>query len=315
MERIGIVVAAPIRDRAWILPTWLAHLSRAAAQAQRSGVDVGFIFLENDSRDETLAMLKRFADYSGLPVLLKKHDFGYFHYKVPFKDRERANPHNDKRELAELRNMIITLFAIGTALYKTLVRYLVMWDSDVIMPSRALVRDDPRSLIAVMEDHPEIGTMCADVQHPHCSGRYHNYMLEVAPGRYNHPDRARPIPRDRFIEQFTVTTHKVRPARLIPARWDSFDHDHELCAVVRVGTTGGGGAAIIRREVLEKGARYGAHPQGEDIPLCETIRAQGREVAMYTGIRGLHVPRDLYPGEFDLRQPYGIWIEDWLKGE
>lgn len=301
-----IAVAAPIRDRAWILPDWLAHLARAAKRAEEDGHEVEFIFLENDSVDETPQMLRNFADL--WPTILLKHDYGYAHYKVPFADRakgEQANAHNDKRELAELRNMIVETF-----LQKTAVQYLVMWDSDVLMPLETLSAD-PRSLISIMERIPSLGTLCADVQHPHCAGKFHNYMIEVAPGRYNHIDRSKCVSRERMVSQFLVGSQgKLRwPMKHLPAvHWD----DTKPLFVTRVGTTGGGGAAIIRRSMLEAGARYGAHPQGEDIPLCETICQQALLVAMYSGIRGLHVPRDLHSGPIDLEDPYGTWIEDWI---
>jgi hypothetical protein len=298
-----LAVAAPIRDRAWILPDWFAHLARAAKRAEEDGHAVEFIFLENDSVDETPQMCATFADL--WPTILLKHDFGYAHYKVPFADRtkaERVNPHNDKAELAQLRNLIVETF-----LHKTEAAYLIMWDSDVIMPRETLSRD-PRSLVSIMERLPHVGTLCADVEHPHCSGKFHNYMLRVHKG-YNHPNRMRMIPAQEMLYQFIVGTQGqyITPSRAFGVNWD----EQKLLYVTRVGTTGGGGAAIIRRLVLEAGARYGAHLQGEDITLCEAIREQGQEVAAYSGIRGLHMPRDLYAGPLDLQQPYGEWIEDW----
>jgi len=310
---MNIVVAAPIRDRAWILPDWLAHLARAAKRAGEDGHQVEFIFLENDSVDETPQMLCEFADL--WPTILLKHDYGYAHYKVPFAERskgERVNPRNDKRELAELRNMIVETF-----LQKTRGHYLVMWDSDVIMPLETLSAD-PRSLISMMKVCPSVGTMCADVQHPHCLGKFHNYMLSTPLGGYNHPDRSKMVQAEQMIYQFVVGTHGqyITPSRLYGVSWE----EENVSYVARVGTTGGGGAAIIRREVLSYApsifkhlpGHYGAHPQGEDIVLCEAIRASGLEVAMYSGIRGLHMPRDLYEGPLDLQELYGVWIEDWL---
>ncbi len=304
---MNIVVAAPIRDRAWILPDWLAHLARAAKRAGEDGNEVEFIFLENDSVDETPQMLRSFGDL--WPSILLKHDYGYAHYKVPFADRvrgERVNPYNDKRELAELRNMIVETF-----LQKTDAPLLVMWDSDVLMPLETL-SSDPRSLVSMMKICPSVGTMCADVQHPHCTGKFHNYMLSTPMGGYNHPNRVRMVQTDQMIYQFVVGSHGqyITPSRAFGVHWE----EDKLLYVARVGTTGGGGAAIIRRSVLDPpiSARYGAHPQGEDISLCKAIQSGGYEVAMYSGLRGLHVPRDLYDGPLDLQDPYGIWIEDWL---
>ena len=302
---MNITIAAPIRDRAWILSDWLAHLVRAAKRAQKDGHTVDFIFLENDSVDETPQMLRTFAEL--WPTILLKHDYGYAHYKVPYADRakgEQVNPYNDKRELSELRNMLVETF-----LHETGSSYLVQWDSDVIMPLETLSAD-PRSLISMMQRIPALGTLCADVQHPHCSGKFHNYMLRVRAG-YNHPNREGMIPAKDLLYQFMVGTkgQYITPSRAFAMPWE----EDKLFYVARVGTTGGGGAAIIRRAVLEAGARYGAHPQGEDIALCESVREQGYEVAMYSGIRGLHVPRDLYAGSFDLHDPYGVWIEQWLR--
>ena len=302
-----ITIAAPIRDRAWILPDWLAHLARAAKRAAKDGHEVDFIFLENDSVDDTAQLLRKFAKL--WPTILLKHDFGYAHYKVPFADRtkgERVNPYNDKAELAELRNMLVETFQ-----HETDSSYLVMWDSDVLMPLETL-SSDPRSLVSMMKICPSVGTMCADVQHPHCAGKFHNYMLSTLLGGYNHPNRARMVQTSQMIYQFIVGTkgQYITPSRAFGVHWE----EDKLLYVARVGTTGGGGAAIIRRSVIEApiGARYGAHPQGEDIALCEAIRFGGYEVAMYSGLRGLHMPRDLYTDPIDLQNPYGIWIEDWL---
>jgi len=263
-----VVIAAPIRDRAWILPDYLDHL-RIAHNA--SPLDIAYIFLENDSIDSTSDLLKEFAVDAQATIL--KHDFGYKHYRVT--ERERGlpgvNPSNDKAELAILRNMIVDEFL------KTDGDYLLFWDSDVILPELAL-SDDPKSLTSIIK-HRSIGILAADVQHPHCQGKFHNYMYETSPGKYNHPKR------------------------------------HPKTALVYCDTVGGGGAALFRREIFSWGLRFGPHPQGEDIAVCRAAKGHGFQIVVNKMIRGLHIAKDQYRAVDISGYPYGIFIEDWLKAE
>jgi len=285
-----VVIAAPIRDRAWALPSWFAALGQASARfTKKPSNRVSFVFLENDSSDGTWFFLAG-AAMASAKVSLIKHDFGYAHYKVPMKERqqsladgEKANPKNDKRELAILRNMLVDAFL------ETDGDYLVMWDSDVWMPSEAL-SGHRGSLISEMEANPTIGTLCADVQHPHCHGRYHNALVANDRGQLYHPD-------------WSAVQNE---------RWNT---------IMSVDTTGGGGAVIIRRGCLQQpvSARYGPHVQGEDVSLCRTIQKAGFKVAFYRGVRGLHLSRALFEQHADdgsvEQHPFGDWVEDWIKNK
>jgi len=313
-----IVIATPIRDRAWALPSWWRRLWAAALQAKRGAHQIEICFLENDSVDGTLQHLEMYSMLPGVRVL--KHDFGYAHYRA-LRGSDLVNTKNDKGELAHLRNMLIDAFL------ETDAHYLVMWDSDVWMPLEALSAH-PRSLVSVMEAHPEIGTLCADVQHPHCKGKFHNAMVENTLGQINHPDRSECVLPEWLIDVWSVTWGQVlRPKRVGRLQWDqsrsSSGWRHEMLYLAEVATTGGGGAAIIRRSALEEGACYGAHILGEDVKLCRGIREQGLRVALYSGIRGLHLSRKLFEeagrsivlGASDSDEArFGVWVEDWLKG-
>lgn len=319
-----IAIGAPIRDRAWALPSWLEHLDRAISRAEMAGHSVRCIFLENDSVDGTPDLLSDYALAAkdrGRAVKIIKYDFGYAHYKVPYGDRARGlsdgelpNPQNDKCELALMRNMIVEEFLAEEG------RHLIMWDSDVWMPSEAM-SGDLRSLVSVMQWRRDIGTMCADTQHPSCRGLFHNALVRVRGGLYNHPNR-KILPSDRIMSMWVADAGVGRRfAQTTPSMpWDQRARSLEIGSsevlyLARVETTGGGGAAITQREAFlpPVNARFGANVQGEDVPLCERLAKSKLGVALYSGIRGLHLTRDLFEkagGVFDLN-PNGEWVEEW----
>lgn len=310
-----IVIGVPVRDRAWILPHWFRCVDRAAVEAEANGDKVSIIALENDSEDDTMAVLEERAvrwnvEHPGWMVVLS-HDFGYAHYKetapqVPgLVVKERVNPRNDKRELALLRNMIVDEFLRRDG------DYLLMWDSDILMPRYALVgRHSGKwpTLVWIMEHFPRIGILAADVEHPGCGGKFHNGMVHVGEGIYNHPDRSGLVPEERVHTVFVgLATH------VDPEGFELLWNDVNVPYIVHIDTTGGGGAAMIRREVLGEGARYGAHHQGEDVPLCVAAKAAVWQVCITNGILGTHVSPQVF-ADTDITQygsDYGIGVEAW----
>lgn len=307
-----IVIGVPVRDREWILPHWFNCVGNAALAAQECGHEVFVIALENDSVDDTLGLLSRtereLPDL-GIVVVVGKHDFGYPHYKETSPQcpgivvKERVNARNDKRELALLRNEIVDMFLAMEA------DYLLMWDSDVLMPRQTLT-DDPRSLLSMMRRFPKIGILAADVEHPGCGGKYHNGMVAVGDGIYNHPDRSGAVPEERIHTVFVGGATYVDPEGYQLA-WNQSETPY----IVRVETTGGGGAAMVRREVFEAGLRYGAHHQGEDVPLCEGALRAGWQVCITNGILGTHISPQVF-AETDIAayaSEYGMGVEEWLQ--
>jgi hypothetical protein len=144
-------------------------------------------------------------------------------------------------------------------------------------------------------------------------------MIETRGGLYNHPQRTILL-RDRILEMWVQNADGTRrvPRQVKSIRWDQREGweqiPDEVLYLARVETTGGGGAVITRREMFlpPVNARYGASVQGEDVPLCEQIRKCGHTVALYSGIRGLHLTRALFE-EHGVQSlcPYGEWVEDW----
>jgi|GEM_PF-5466255 len=307
-----IVIGVPVRDREWILPHWFNCVGNAALAAQECGHEVVVLALENDSVDDTYELLRRAAQEwheLGIMLAVYVHNFGYTHYKATSPQcpgivvKERVNARNDKREMAFLRNRIVEQFlALGGD-------YLLMWDSDVLMPRQTLT-DDSWSLLSMMQRFPKIGILAADVEHPGCGGKYHNGMVAVGDGIYNHPDRSGAVPEERVHTVFVLGSHDVEPEGYQLA-WNQSETPY----IVRVETTGGGGAAMVRREVFEDGLSYGAHHQGEDVPLCEGALRAGWQVCITNGILGTHISPQVF-AETDLtayESEYGIGVEEWLR--
>jgi len=304
-----IVIATPVRDRAWILPTWGRFMRRAIAEGKKDGLEIACVFVENDSVDETPDILEQWRRDDPDSVTVLKHDFGRHHYRDPENERRVIEP-SMKRELAILRNDLVEAFL------KTEAQCLLMWDSDLIIPCWTFL--GYQSLPRVIEDNSRLDAVCVDVQHPYCRGRFHNYLLEVGSGRYNHPDRTAHVPSDRYLSALTPSGIPGLPQSAVQM-WEQATRFHEL---LRVDTLGGGGAALFRRRVFAPtpegyDARFGAHEQGEDVPLCQCIRARDGIIAVYAGVRVLHCTRDLLAMVGRLEEgmvpPRGVWVEDFLR--
>ena len=186
----------------------------------------------------------------------------------------------------------------------------------------------------------EVGACVFDVQHPDCRGVYHNSLVETSLGHYNHPQRwddatsrSAWVPVDRLLYVFTGDgARRLEPVMnsttyaALGIRWA----DSRPQFVAAMETMGGGGAVLIRRQVVEDhqpAVRYAGHPQGEDIQWCEQARAAGWIIASYSGMRGLHIGVNqeswatwmtCHAGHMTMLEadhPNGIWVEDfsaWL---
>ncbi len=109
------VVGSIIRNRAWVLPDYLKAL-----WSMRVSDQVSYLFLENDSEDETLKLLQRFKRNKSAmrPITVKSITTG-----VPGWDHHRYNYSN----LASIRNQLLEMFL------ETDADFFMSVDSDVIV--------------------------------------------------------------------------------------------------------------------------------------------------------------------------------------
>lgn len=115
-----LFIGCPVRDRAWILPTWLDYARKACAEI---GVDPFFIFIAGGSTDSTLNLIR---------------GIGERHRIVPTNDHDDYLPHvwNDMERyerMAQLRNsLLFTVRAMEPD-------YFLSLDSDILIAPGVLL--------------------------------------------------------------------------------------------------------------------------------------------------------------------------------
>lgn len=211
-----IVIGCPARNRAWALPAYLKAL------LDLDYPNKAFLFLENDSTDNTLAILEAFQDSCT--------DQAWVTRAVPSNATGwRRGEYNADgyAHLAALRNRFLDLFL------ETDGDYLLSIDSDVIPPP-----DTVRRLLELMDGQTIAGAALCNVAGQKLDGHTPgNFMVMDGNGLIRHPD------------------------------------SYSLIGTVDVAVIGA--CYMIPRQVIVDGVRYSAHPQGEDIPFCESAAAKG----------------------------------------
>jgi len=154
-----VLVGCPVRNRARVLPAYLAALQALDYPADR----LRFAFVLNDSVDESEAILREFAQKR--PTALLRHDLNFPRWQ---------RGHYSFANLALLRNLLI-----AEAL-RCQADYLFSVDSDVLPPPHAL-----RRLLAA-------GKALIGARVPndlHLPGRHwrYNFLCADARGRLRHP--------------------------------------------------------------------------------------------------------------------------------
>lgn len=132
---MNILIAAPVRNRAWVLPEYLEHLRNLDYPKEK----LAFKFILNDSTDESEKILNEFKEnyqpeYRYIEI--EKADFGY-----PSdwgEDREKNKLNRFKyayKALSKLRNLIL-----ATAWADLETDYLFQVDSDILVRPDVLKR-------------------------------------------------------------------------------------------------------------------------------------------------------------------------------
>lgn len=147
-----VAIGCPVRNRAWILPEYLAALDAIDHNPKR------FLFVPNDCTDDTERVLWdwanggdrsftwRFVEYGG--AMATHNEIYIANHDTPGAPGHRRNEYNSDgyTHLAAVRNHFIEMF-----LSETDATYLLSVDSDVIVPPDVLQRllplSDSRTII------------------------------------------------------------------------------------------------------------------------------------------------------------------------
>lgn len=157
-----IAIGCPIRNRAWILPEYLEALQEIDYPSKV------YLFLENDSEDESLYILQQIK-----PDMLQSIKTGA--------DRWRRGEYNQDQfsHLAEVRNQFLEMFL------QTDADYLLSVDSDVIVPPDILTR-----LLELADEKTIIGAAISNVAGKPLDGATPgNFLIRLNEysGSYIHP--------------------------------------------------------------------------------------------------------------------------------
>jgi glycosyltransferase involved in cell wall biosynthesis len=213
-----IVTGCIVRNRAWILPEYLAALAAVDFDEKE------YIFLENDSTDDTLRLIDAFMRQK---IAENRRLWLGLNYRLnPPGHRRHEYGVNGYERMAGLRNLFLYMFLCTDA------DYLLSIDSDIIVPP-----DIVSKLLPLAHDYGIAAAAIANIPGENPDGRTPgNFMIETAAGMIHPP-------------QYPVAGN------------------------MEVAVTGA--VYLIPRWVVEAGTRYGAHPQGEDVPFCIMARQKG----------------------------------------
>jgi cellulose synthase/poly-beta-1,6-N-acetylglucosamine synthase-like glycosyltransferase len=152
-----VLIGCPVRDRGWVIHRHLEALKKIRVP---EGVEVEFLYVLNDSTDNTKDILEQY----GVPYV--EYNTGREGYT-----RQKYNPAN-YGHLAEIRNYFIDRFL------ETDADYLFSIDSDIIVPEEALE--------VLLADDKDIISMILCNQPGDMPRRAHNVMNEDPSGMMVH---------------------------------------------------------------------------------------------------------------------------------
>lgn len=118
MNSSTVTIAAPIRNRAWILPLYLKHIKNIEYPKNK----IELLFVVNDSQDESLNLLTEFKE-------------NHREYKSIRIEKYNRNAPEDKRDLNTRNNYIYTHLSKlrNYIMSKTKTDYLLSIDTDILV--------------------------------------------------------------------------------------------------------------------------------------------------------------------------------------
>ena len=121
-----IVIGAPVYNREWILPAYLASIKAQKWPKE----DIGLVFVDGRSTDNTVSLIR---DMESLGYwFVEVHQCP--EWQTQFGGARAKDSPGRYGTLAYLRNMLLDYVTIGFP------DYYLSWDTDVLMPSDALPR-------------------------------------------------------------------------------------------------------------------------------------------------------------------------------
>lgn len=167
---LKVMIGCPLRNRAWVLPRYLACLEKLDKKSNQQQ----YCFISNDCSDHSPQILAEFARrHSGEVRLIEKN------YASP--GGHRRGQYN-LEHLAELRNLLLDAFLESDC------DYLFSLDSDILVPAHTLTQllaDDGDIVSALVCNGHEVGD--TDI---------YNILERSSDGSYRH---MRNFPRDRVF--------------------------------------------------------------------------------------------------------------------
>lgn len=180
------MIGCPVRNRAWILPRYLEHLSRLDFPRER----LQYCFVINDCSDGTAGLLEDYAGRSDIPVRLI-----YTHAAIPTRrlsfpgsvpEVARHSQHQRGNysftALASLRNLLLKAFLESDC------KYLFSLDSDILVP--------PQVLKGLMQNDCQVVSALVCNGHQLGDQGIYNILKRVG----DHYEFIRSFPRDRSFE-------------------------------------------------------------------------------------------------------------------
>lgn len=250
-----IAIGCPVRNRAWVLPEYLQALRDIDYE------DKMFLFLENDSEDNTAKHLYNFQHFTNRDLSQMSVDVRVDHISTASPHWNHGDyAHEQYANLARVRNHFLDMFL------RTNADFLLSVDSDVIVPPNIVTR-----LMRHMDGRTIAGAAISNVPDKPLDGYTPgNFMTsgKAVKLAWREDEQGNRVPYEismsAYAHPFAYPTSGIHPVDLI------------------------GAVYLIPRAVIEAGARYAPHQTGEDAPFCEAARQLGYRLLVDMDVRCEH---------------------------
>lgn len=257
-----VAVGCPVRNRAWILPEYLAALKLLAIH----GDDIQFCFLVNNSTDDSCKIIYEWMDENRVIGKLVKDDLwkGFERWGIkPFVPGHKRGEYgkNSYAYMAEVRNRFLEVFM------ETEADYLFSVDSDIIV--------NPGTLKALLGTAQRFACDCSGYC-PGCPPK--KDIVAAAISNINGFPYNDSVAANFMFDNSGALHHwKIE---------NGVRQKHPTSGTFEVAVNGA--CVLIPRLAIELGVRYGPHPQGEDTDFCLNAKREGFKLWVNADTRPSH---------------------------